>query len=181
MTFNDLWGHTLFYEKLRLLNVSIHSNPFINECTRKKKGKIPESCSHRVSEVFLWDVEELTFFLYLSSHPSSYLSIYHLHNYVSRSNAELVTENLYLVFDPHDTGIVGFNELLMAFSMSMNGKGNLSFYLPTNISVNNILINIYISIYLNILNELLTAFSMSMNGKGNLSVYLFIFQFIFLL
>ena len=40
-----------------------------------------------------------------------------------RSNPELVTENLYMVFDPMDTGVVGFNELLMAFSMSMKGTG----------------------------------------------------------
>ena len=37
-----------------------------------------------------------------------------------------------MVFDPMDTGVVGFNELLMAFSMSMKGTGkNLIDWLKT--------------------------------------------------
>ena len=41
VTFNDLWGHTSYYKKLRNHNVSIHrnfcQNLFINEYARKKK------------------------------------------------------------------------------------------------------------------------------------------------
>ncbi|XP_023336831.1 recoverin [Eurytemora carolleeae] len=39
-----------------------------------------------------------------------------------RCNDELVIENIFRIFDPDKTGSVSFNELLMAFSMSMRGS-----------------------------------------------------------
>ena len=41
-----------FIKYLRLHNVSIDRNWFINECARKQKAKIPESLNHRVPEFF---------------------------------------------------------------------------------------------------------------------------------
>jgi hypothetical protein len=41
-----------------------------------------------------------------------------------RADSELVLDNIFRIFDPDETGSVRFNELLMAFSMSMRGSGN---------------------------------------------------------
>ncbi|XP_023324570.1 neurocalcin-delta B [Eurytemora carolleeae] len=40
-----------------------------------------------------------------------------------RSDHEMVTENIYIIFDPEGTGLIGFDQLLLAFSMSMKGTG----------------------------------------------------------
>ena len=40
-----------------------------------------------------------------------------------RSDHEMVTENIYIIFDPEESGLVGFDQLLLAFSMSMKGTG----------------------------------------------------------
>ncbi len=40
-----------------------------------------------------------------------------------RADSELVLDNIFRIFDPDETGSVRFNELLMAFSMSMRGSG----------------------------------------------------------
>ena len=61
---------------MRLLNVSIHTNFYLNQftnvCAKKKKAKIPESYSFRVSEFIYRDVERtyvlqknLSFFYFL--------------------------------------------------------------------------------------------------------------------
>ena len=58
VSFNDPWGHTLFYKKMYLYYVSIHrtfyQNWFINECARKKNTKIPQSRNHGMTE-FLFE------------------------------------------------------------------------------------------------------------------------------
>ena len=80
MTFNDLWGHTLFMKNLCLNNDSIHMNfylyRFINECTRKKKAKIPDSHSHIF---FVWDMQEITF-LIINSCLNVQLLWYYINN-----------------------------------------------------------------------------------------------------
>ena len=44
-----------------------------------------------------------------------------------RCDAPVVMNNLFQVFDPNKSGKVVPNDLLMAFSMSMNGTGKLNF------------------------------------------------------
>ena len=71
MTFNDLWGPTMFNKKVHLHNVSFHINSyqdwFINEYARKKKGKISELQNLWVTEFFSEILEELTFSITLES------------------------------------------------------------------------------------------------------------------
>ena len=39
----------------------------------------------------------------------------------------MVTENIYIIFDPEGTGLIGFDQLLLAFSMSMKGTGGKNY------------------------------------------------------
>ena len=41
----------------------------------------------------------------------------------------MVTENIYIIFDPEGTGLIGFDQLLLAFSMSMKGTGEKNYRL----------------------------------------------------
>ena len=49
--------------KMKKMSLDYSKKYLSNECALKKKAKIPEFLSLRVSDFFVWDVEELTFLI----------------------------------------------------------------------------------------------------------------------
>ena len=41
----------------------------------------------------------------------------------------MVLENIFRIFDPHLSGSIRFTDLLIAFSMSIKGSGEMDFYI----------------------------------------------------
>lgn len=63
-----------------------------------------------------------------------------------RSNLEIVTENIQRIFDPLRTGVIGFNELLLAFSMSMRGSGVVIKLFDPLVSLGSISLNLHVNV-----------------------------------
>jgi len=74
---------------------------------------------HNICTELRADLQKSIYYIWILSNFPCWLNFF----LSFRADSELVLDNIFRIFDPDETGSVRFNELLMAFSMSMRGSG----------------------------------------------------------